>query len=771
MPYEDFIYTWRPDSRLVVIDVPTESLAAPYLQSGDEVLEIGGKPVRRLQQLYSLPLQTAYEYTILREGLVKIQNIPFSPQTTLLAIQLRLPVTILALAGWFVGMAMLRWAAEDNWQALRSGTIFLFSSMAAAGMYAALNGVPGTWIVGYQLVFFLAPMWAYLGFLPREHAVSSRINSLFLALLATASILALVAGYEALYLYPQLTSIAELVGISIYDLGLALAGLGLLACVILLALRAMRLPQDSYLRHQMVLLLAFIGLGTVPIVLFTVLPAILLNTLLLTFQAAIVLMILIPLGYLFVIYRKGLLGLDAFFSRSIHLVLLSLVSFAIYFIGIYLVWTFSGIDESESVFLATLLFFPILLFTIYVSKPVRSFVDKVVYGDVPFGQDVLAEYADTLSMRPESATLNSIVESLSAKMGASRAFLGLKGDADSLETISAIGIAGDLASWSRLERTIVRTTEDASEQLVDHQVLQSFPWAEIVIPVRAREEQIGILALSRPGIDGYFNAKQVAFLNQAARVLAVGSENIALFETARKLSWKRLKIQAQERRDLSRRIHDDPLQRVTYAIFLIDQLGTNHVQQRDAGQQADGVDSSMGDPFTSELVVAADQLRKAAGSLRAICTGLNPPFHDQGVELAVQDVVSTFKTEYGMTIHYDSSIDGIDHDATEQVTAVVCGVLNEALNNVRKHAEGADAWVSLEACADEALILSVADNGPGSRVEQFSFSELVRRHHLGIVGMHEWAQQIGGNLQILSNTPRGTLVKLRCPLGVDAPLA
>jgi signal transduction histidine kinase len=61
------------------------------------------------------------------------------------------------------------------------------------------------------------------------------------------------------------------------------------------------------------------------------------------------------------------------------------------------------------------------------------------------------------------------------------------------------------------------------------------------------------------------------------------------------------------------------------------------------------------------------------------------------------------------------------------------------------------------------LILSVADNGPGSQVANLSFSELLRRHHLGIVGMHEWAQQIGGELRILPNEPSGTRVRLQCP--------
>ncbi|MGD8857570.1 MAG: ATP-binding protein, partial [Chloroflexota bacterium] len=356
----------------------------------------------------------------------------------------------------------------------------------------------------------------------------------------------------------------------------------------------------------------------------------------------------------------------------------------------------------------------------------------------------------------EIKTLDSIVASLSARVSASRAYLGLKDGNGVLMPVSTIGIdPGEHVSpgHEALDQPVLRSAaKDA-----DRQALHLFPWAEIVMPVKLRDEQLGVLALSRPGIDGYFNAKQVSFLSQAAGVLAVAAENITLFETARKLSWQRLSIQDEERRELSRQIHDEPLQRITYATFLIDQLLTRHFQASDeVGQAKKG--EPIGESAASKLVFTADQLRKAAKSLREVCTGLHPPFHDQGVEFAVRDVISTFESEYGLNIHYEASPGALNYASSEQVTGAISRVLKEALNNVRKHAKGADAWVSLDMNSDNVLVLTVADNGPGIPVDQFSFSELVRRHHLGIAGMHEWAQQVGGDLKILPNTPRGTRV-------------
>jgi len=88
VPYEDFTAIWRPDSHLVVLNVPEDSVAAPFLQSDDRVLEVGGQPVQRMRTVYPLPLRSVYEYTVRRGSEIFSAAIPF---------QLRLPPTLLTL--------------------------------------------------------------------------------------------------------------------------------------------------------------------------------------------------------------------------------------------------------------------------------------------------------------------------------------------------------------------------------------------------------------------------------------------------------------------------------------------------------------------------------------------------------------------------------------------------------------------------------------------------------------------------------------------------
>lgn len=98
-----------------------------------------------------------------------------------------------------------------------------------------------------------------------------------------------------------------------------------------------------------------------------------------------------------------------------------------------------------------------------------------------------------------------------------------------------------------------------------------------------------------------------------------------------------------------------------------------------------------------------------------------------------------------------------------EVATAVYRVLTEALNNVVKHAQTSHAWLSLTHTPD-ALRLEVADDGVGCRDMTLSVSELVRRQHLGLVGMFEWADMTQGKLTITHRQPRGTAVILEIPL-------
>jgi signal transduction histidine kinase len=85
--------------------------------------------------------------------------------------------------------------------------------------------------------------------------------------------------------------------------------------------------------------------------------------------------------------------------------------------------------------------------------------------------------------------------------------------------------------------------------------------------------------------------------------------------------------------------------------------------------------------------------------------------------------------------------------------------VQEALNNVWRHANGANAVVTIGG-SNGNLLVEVTDTGAGFDPEQSPRSD----DHLGLVGMRERAESLGGEFRVESAPARGTRVKATLPL-------
>ncbi|HUV97723.1 MAG TPA: sensor histidine kinase, partial [Acidobacteriaceae bacterium] len=91
-------------------------------------------------------------------------------------------------------------------------------------------------------------------------------------------------------------------------------------------------------------------------------------------------------------------------------------------------------------------------------------------------------------------------------------------------------------------------------------------------------------------------------------------------------------------------------------------------------------------------------------------------------------------------------------------------VAQEAIQNVKKHADASELLVRLE-YGHEMIVLEVRDNGRGGAVsEESGFAP----GHFGMTGMQERAAAIGGTLEIESEPGRGTTIRLRVPASAAA---
>jgi PAS domain S-box-containing protein len=208
------------------------------------------------------------------------------------------------------------------------------------------------------------------------------------------------------------------------------------------------------------------------------------------------------------------------------------------------------------------------------------------------------------------------------------------------------------------------------------------------------------------------------------------------------LSQKVLMAQEEERKRLSRELHDDLGQLLTAIRLDLDFLCPKLP-----------ADQKQGFVRTTGLVeVAADQLRR-------ICRGLRPPLLDDlGLEPALRQLIQQFQTQTPIQIDLEMSFDEEHTPVSSAVALCVYRVLQEALTNVGRHGNARKVEISLVGQQD-ALVLSVYDDGQG-----FDLSEVRNLHGVGIEGMRERASLIEASLEIQSVIGEGTRLTLHVPL-------
>jgi len=112
-------------------------------------------------------------------------------------------------------------------------------------------------------------------------------------------------------------------------------------------------------------------------------------------------------------------------------------------------------------------------------------------------------------------------------------------------------------------------------------------------------------------------------------------------------------------------------------------------------------------------------------------------------------------------IDADVQLDMKRQDLPPEVQLVLFRIGQEALGNIKRHAEASKVVIRLESRAGEIKMV-IVDNGKG--LAQTQVSDLSSAGKLGIMGMQERAQLLGGTLKIESELGKGTAIIVEIPL-------
>jgi len=215
----------------------------------------------------------------------------------------------------------------------------------------------------------------------------------------------------------------------------------------------------------------------------------------------------------------------------------------------------------------------------------------------------------------------------------------------------------------------------------------------------------------------------------------------------RKFAMHLQNVREEEKTNLAREIHDDLAQ---ISVALKFDLG---MFERKLSK---GIEAITLEELLSKLNDFSDQVDNSIKSARRIINGLRPELIELlGFEEGCKSYLHDFEKTHHVSTQFKSTISNLNIDLKQSVA--LFRILQEALNNIIKHAKATLVMVQLTNSADK-LVLQVVDNGVG-----FDVNHNGRQDSYGLIGMKERVFLLDGNLVITSKVGKGTSVRVEIP--------
>jgi signal transduction histidine kinase len=204
-----------------------------------------------------------------------------------------------------------------------------------------------------------------------------------------------------------------------------------------------------------------------------------------------------------------------------------------------------------------------------------------------------------------------------------------------------------------------------------------------------------------------------------------------------------LRAQEEERRRVSRELHDNAIQNLVKLQFDIEALEQALPLHRIKERQS--------------LMAIRDDAARLANDLRRIAYTMYPATLDSlGLTGALSAYAAEFSQRTGIPVAFTSS--GVPEIFDEGTASAFYRVTQEALRNIVRHS-GAASSVCLTG-ENSHLTLAIRDNGPG-----FDREAVRGRGGVGLVSMEERCRMIGGSFQLDTAPGEGVSITLSAPLG------
>jgi signal transduction histidine kinase len=310
--------------------------------------------------------------------------------------------------------------------------------------------------------------------------------------------------------------------------------------------------------------------------------------------------------------------------------------------------------------------------------------------------------------------------------------------------------------WDAVDRTFALAQNGKQEEarseirisLQARQAALSTTVARLLVQNNENEE----LAASRIG-QIYDRVQRQVYVFLAATLTAILLTSFYVIRANRQL-FARLATLSAQRSDLAQKL------------IATQESTLRHISRElhdEFGQVLTAVGSMLGraekhtpedSPLRGELREVREIAQNTLNTVRSLSQALHPVMLDEaGLESTLDWYLPTVERQTGIAISYEKSGQAFPVRGTAAIH--IYRIVQEALNNVARHAAAKQAWVRLRFSSD-ALGLEIQDNGAG-------FAARNAGQGIGLVAMRERAELLNGGIEFLQPANGGTLVRLRVP--------
>jgi PAS domain S-box-containing protein len=222
------------------------------------------------------------------------------------------------------------------------------------------------------------------------------------------------------------------------------------------------------------------------------------------------------------------------------------------------------------------------------------------------------------------------------------------------------------------------------------------------------------------------------------------TEQKKLREEREHFTKKMMAVQEDERKRVARELHDDTAQNLALLSLEIDAL--IHYPEIQS------------EKILAKLKQLKEDSDRTINDVRRYSHALRPGVLDLGLEAALEQLAAETSDVGGLDIRFEAQ--GEEKSLPEEVNLALFRIAQEAVNNIRKHAQCKMAMLQVEYLADMVRMI-IADDGRGFNPKMVN---MMSKNSLGLIGMRERAQLIGANLTIDSKAGKGTTISVEVPI-------